>query len=259
MKNISELPTKPIEYLFTDIDDTLTLDGQLVPEAFDALWKLYDKGLKLVPITGRPAGWCELIARQWPVHGVIGENGAFYFRMKNKEMYRHFVIDEDQRNKNALKLQSIKTEVLKKIPRSKVASDQFCRLFDLAIDFAEDVSPSLSDAEVQKIVQCFKDQGAQAKVSSIHVNGWFGDYDKLSCCELFLKNEFSVDMKSNLDKLVFVGDSPNDEPMFAAFKHSVGVANINKFLKQIKTPPNYICSKEGGYGFAELAKHMLGE
>lgn len=259
MKKVSELHQRQIEYIFTDIDDTLTEDGYLLPEAFSALWSLHKKGLKIIPITGRPAGWCELIARQWPVDGVVGENGAFYFRLKNNQMHRHYLVDESARQQNQKKLENIREEVLKTVPKAKVASDQFCRLFDLAIDFAEDVKPALDNKDIQKIVSCFEKHGAQAKVSSIHVNGWFGDYNKLSCCEVILKEEFHLDMKSNMDKLLFVGDSPNDEPMFAAFKNSVGVANIKNFMDQIKHPPAYVCTQSGGLGFAELAKHLLSD
>lgn len=257
MKEISALPKKQIEFVFTDIDDTLTEDGLLLREAFDALWDLHDRGFKVVPVTGRPAGWCELIARQWPVSGVIGENGAFYFRLKNGGMFRHFLIDESQRATHQAKLKEIEKAVLQNVPRAKVASDQFSRLADLAIDFAEDVKPELTADEIQKIVSEFTARGAQAKVSSIHVNGWFGNHDKLECCRIFLQKEFGLKLEDNLDKLVFVGDSPNDEPMFKAFKHSVGVANIKKFTDQLKAKPAYVCSQSGGLGFQEVADHLL--
>ena len=257
MKPISELNNKHIEFVFTDIDDTLTDDGRLVPEAYAALWNLHNKGFKIIPITGRPAGWCELIARQWPVAGVIGENGAFYFRLVEQNMKRQFVVDNQIRVQNAQKLFAIQQEILESVPGAKIASDQFCRLFDLAVDFAEDVSPPLTESDVKKIVDIFKKYGAEAKVSSIHVNGWFGDYDKLSCCELILKNEFGIELSSNLEKFVFAGDSPNDAPMFKAFTNSVGVANVRKFEKQIEHLPKYICHSEGGKGFAELSEQLL--
>ena len=83
-----------VKTLFTDIDGTLT-DGRFLPqESYSMLWKLHEKGIHVIPVTGRSAGWCEMIARLWPVDGVIGENGAFYFRYKNKKMQRVFVCDE---------------------------------------------------------------------------------------------------------------------------------------------------------------------
>ncbi len=257
MKDLKEFQQKQIEFVFTDIDDTLTEDGRLLPEAFAALWKLHDQGLKVIPVTGRPAGWCELIARQWPVDAVIGENGAFYFKLHNNDMKRVFAYDETTREENKNKLKAIEVDVMANVSRVQIASDQFCRLFDLAIDFAEDVKPAIPKEDIQKVVDIFKKHGAQAKVSSIHVNGWFGDYDKLSCCERFLKNEYFLSLEDCADKAVFVGDSPNDAPMFAAFKHSVGVANVKDFEDQMEHLPTYICEHKGGLGFAEFANLLL--
>ena len=263
MKPVAELKQKHsdlnIKYLFTDIDDTLTDEGQLRPEAYASLWSLYESGIKVIPITGRPAGWCEMIARFWPVSGVIGENGALYFCYKNKQMHRNYIFNEDIQKENKIKLQKIESEILQKVPGSAVSSDQFCRLFDLAIDFCEDV-PALPQDDVKKIVDIFESHGAVAKVSSIHVNGWFGDYDKLSMCKTFMKNEFNIDLDNNEEiqnQIVFSGDSPNDEPMFAYFKHSVAVANIKPFLSQLKSPPAYITNSNGGKGFTELAQLIL--
>ena len=89
MKHISDFKSS-LKFLLTDIDDTLTDEGQLGAEAYEALWDLHKAGVHVVPITGRPAGWCEMIARMWPVSGIVGENGGFYFRYHNKTMQRHF-------------------------------------------------------------------------------------------------------------------------------------------------------------------------
>lgn len=255
MKELSEFNSS-IEFLFTDIDDTLTFEGQLGPEAYEALWQLHDTGVKVIPVTGRPAGWCEMIARMWPVHGIIGENGGFYFRYHDKKMHRHFFNDADERANNQKKLELIKQDVLTKVPKAGIASDQFCRLMDLAIDFCEDVDP-LSKAEVTTIKNIFENHGAIAKVSSIHVNGWFGDYDKLSMSLEFLKNEFSISPERAKEICAFSGDSPNDEPMFAYFPHSFAVANIRDFLKDIKCPPTYVANLRGGLGFQEIAEVIL--
>lgn len=255
MKNLNEFKHK-IEFLLTDIDDTLTTKGQLPSVSYEALWKLHDAGIKIIPITGRPAGWCEMIARFWPVAGVVGENGGFYFRYHNKKMHRWFFADESVIKSNKEKLNQVQSEILKKVPGCAVASDQFCRLMDLAIDFCEDVPP-LPAASVQQIVDIFKHHGAIAKVSSIHVNGWFGQYDKLSTTFQFLKNEFNLSEKEILDRSAFVGDSPNDEPMFEKFTHSFGVANIKNFKNQMQHLPKYIATQEGGEGFSEVAKQIL--
>lgn len=256
MKNLKQFAKRNLRFIFTDIDDTLTVDGRLLPEAYSALWQLHQRGLHVIPVTGRPAGWCELIARQWPVAGVIGENGGFYFRYHDRTMKRHFVYDAHTRADNQKKLERIRAEVLIAIPGAAVASDQFCRMMDLAIDYCEDVNP-LPPAQVDKIVSIFKKHGAQAKVSSIHVNGWFGDYDKLSMCHVFCKREFNIDLIQQNDVAVFVGDSPNDEPMFEFFENSFGVANIKTFEKSMRHLPNYVAPSPGGRGFAEIAEVLV--
>lgn len=255
MKKVSEF-SSPIKFLLTDIDDTLTDDGHLGPEAYEALWSLPKAGVHVIPVTGRPAGWCEMIARVWPVSGVVGENGGFYFRYHNRKMHRHFFFDQQTQKRNRQKLQQLETEILEKIPGCDLASDQFCRLMDLAIDFCEDV-PALPRSEVQKIVDIFHAHGAQAKVSSIHVNGWFGNYDKLTMSLLFLEKEFGVTAEQAKQVCGFSGDSPNDEPMFAYFPHSFAVANIQNFLDQIKNRPTYVTEKRGGLGFTEIAQAIL--
>lgn len=246
----------PIQFVFSDIDDTMTTDGKLPWQSYEMLWRLSQSGISVIPVTGRPAGWCEMIARFWPVAAIIGENGAFYFEYANNKMNRHFVIDEKTRKDNSHKLQKIETEVLKKVPGAALASDQFTRLFDLAIDFCEDV-PRLPASEVQKIVSIFQDHGATAKVSSIHVNGWFGDYDKRTMCEVYYKNKTGKNLKENLQNCAFIGDSPNDEPLFAFFPNSFAVANLNEFKSQLKSLPAYITEKSCGDGFVEFGERLL--
>ncbi|MNK06244.1 phosphoglycolate phosphatase [compost metagenome] len=255
MKSISEF-SNSLGFLLTDIDDTLTDEGHLGPEAYEALWDLKEAGVHVIPVTGRPAGWCEMIARMWPVSGVVGENGGFYFRYHDKKMQRHFFFDEETQKQNRSKLKQIEHEVLQKVPGCDLASDQFCRLMDLAIDFCEDV-PALPRSEVQKIVSIFESHGAQAKVSSIHVNGWFGNYDKLTMSLRFLEREFQITADEAKKVCGFSGDSPNDEPMFTYFPHSFAVANIQNFLDQIKNKPAYVAKQRGGLGFVEIAQAIL--
>lgn len=255
MKHVAEF-SQSLRFLLTDIDDTLTDEGQLGAEAYEALWSLHRAGLHVIPVTGRPAGWCEMIARVWPVSGVVGENGGFYFRYHDKKMHRHFFFDEKTQKENRAKLKNLENEILQKVPGCDLASDQFCRLMDLAIDFCEDVKP-LPRSEVDKIVSIFNSHGAQAKVSSIHVNGWFGSYDKLTMSLRFLEKEFGVSAEEAKKVCGFSGDSPNDEPMFTYFPHSFAVANIQNFIDQIKNKPTYVSQERGGLGFTEIASAIL--
>ncbi len=245
-----------LQFLFSDIDDTMTDEGLLTTEAYEALWNLNKNKIKVIPVTGRPAGWCEMIARMWPVDGIIGENGAFYFSYKNKKMNRYFFEDEKTRLINQQKLANIQTEIFNKVPKAALSSDQFCRLFDLAIDFCEDITP-LSIDEKQLIVDIFNSHGAQAKISSIHINGWFGNYNKVTMILKYLEQVYQIDKINALEICGFSGDSPNDEPSFELFKHSFGVANILNFKDQLKFPPKYISPSKGGKGFVEIAEQII--
>lgn len=245
-----------IDFVFTDIDDTLTDEGRLGPEAYEALWRLHEAGVHVVPVTGRPAGWCEMIARQWPVSGVVGENGGFYFRYHQGKMLRHFVFDAAERDRNRKKLDRLQEKILAEVPGSALASDQFTRLMDLAIDFCEDV-PRLPKEDVTRIRRLFEEAGAHAKVSSIHVNGWFGDYDKLSQTLEFLRREFGLDPAGAKTKCVFSGDSPNDEPMWEFFPHGFAVANIKEFLGDLRFKPAFVADQRGGFGFVRIADRIL--
>ncbi|MBN1574310.1 MAG: HAD family phosphatase [Deltaproteobacteria bacterium] len=261
MKPVSKLSPNIINRLsgiFFDIDDTFTLKGKIPAASFNALWALNRAGYKTVPITGRPAGWCDHIARMWPVSGVVGENGALYFHLDEKKgkLVRRFFIDPVEIEEKRERLKSIGDEILEQVPGTAYASDQSFRLFDVAIDFTEDV-PKLSKKEIDKICAIFKANGVTYKVSSIHVNGWFGNYDKLNMTKIFSQEVLGINLDQNKDRFIFIGDSPNDEPMFRYFPNSVGVSNITDFLDDIKNPPAYIADSPGGEGFAEVADIIM--
>lgn len=247
-----------VRVVLSDIDDTLTTDGQLSSTAYAALERLHQAGFIVIPITGRPAGWCDLIARLWPVDGVVGENGALYMAYDRdaRVMRQHFWTSEAERQTNRKKLELLRDRILQSVPGAGIASDQPYRIADLAVDFCEDVAP-LAEAEVDRIVELFKEAGAQAKVSSIHVNGWFGAYDKLTMTRLLLDREFGIDLDAEREAILFAGDSPNDEPMFKHFPLSVGVANIGDFLHRLRSTPAYITQGRSGAGFVELATRLL--
>jgi len=245
--------------VFSDIDDTLTTDGRLTAKAYTAMERLQQAGLLMIPITGRPAGWCDHIARMWPVDGVVGENGAFYFRYdrRQKKMIRRFLQSDNERALGRQKLDALGKQILATVAGTATASDQFYREADLAIDFCEDVA-ALPRHDIDRIVRMFKAAGATAKVSSIHVNGWFGNYDKLTMTRTLMAECFDVDLDAEKGHFAFVGDSPNDAPMFAHFPLSVGVANVADFDGRMDATPAYITQARGGAGFAEFAHIILG-
>ncbi|MBF0207689.1 MAG: HAD family phosphatase [Oligoflexia bacterium] len=246
-----------------DIDDTFTTAGKIEATAFSSLWKLYQSGIKVVAVTGRPAGMCDHIARMWPINAVVGENGAFYFMMQEvmqegkirKFLFKRYLCSPPSKERVMEVWKCIESQ----IPRARIASDQNYREFDLAIDFGEDVSPALSPLEIARIVEIFQSHGARAKVSSIHVNGWWGDYDKLSAVKILFKEQWQVDLDNADENLryIFCGDSPNDEPMFRFFKNSVGVQNVKRFLQSMQFPPRYITDASCGEGFAEVVNLVL--
>ncbi len=248
-----------IKGVFADIDDTLTTDGCLTSEAYVAMERLHDAGFLFVPITGRPAGWCDHLARMWPVDAVVGENGAFYFRYDReaRKLTRRFLADADERATSRRRLLEVGADILDKVPGSAFSADQPYREADLAIDFREDVAP-LSPEAVDRIVELFEAAGATAKVSSIHVNAWFGAYDKLTMTRTMLAECFGIDLDAEKEAFVFIGDSPNDAPMFDYFPNAVGVANVRDLADRLSATPAYVTSRPAGAGFAELAAVLLG-
>ena len=261
MKPLSDIPAaslRGLKAVLTDIDDTLTLHGRLPAPAYAALEDLRRAGLKVIPITGRPAGWCDHIARMWPVDAVVGENGAFYFAYDDKvrRMERVYAQTPEVRSANTAKLWDIAHAVLKEFPGTAIASDQAYREIDVAIDFCEDV-PALPLATAQAIAERFHAAGAEAKVSSIHVNAWFGAHDKLSMSLRLLADKFNLSHEQAKAAVAYCGDSPNDAPMYAGFPFGVGVANIRPLAHLMKHLPAYVTDGEGGTGFAEFAAQVL--
>jgi 1,2-diacylglycerol 3-alpha-glucosyltransferase len=240
-----------VRFVMTDIDDTLTREGRVPEAAYSALWRLHDAGFSVIPVTGRPAGWCDLIARHWPVEAVVGENGAFVLYMeegKLQEFYHPSVNPEAM--KNAFDV--MKEAVFSQVPGTRESKDQFARKFDLAIDFREE-PPFLEFEDAEKIKEICESFGAQAKISSIHVNTWFGEYNKLSMTKLFFSQRYGIDLDTDNNVVCFCGDSPNDEPMFEFFNLSCGVANFKPMQHLVTYPPRFICSMDDADGFAELA------
>ncbi|MDH5286336.1 MAG: HAD-IIB family hydrolase [Betaproteobacteria bacterium] len=260
MRALAEMPRGDVAGVLCDIDDTLTTDGRLTPQAYAALGRLRDAGKIVVPITGRPAGWCDHIARMWPVTGVVGENGAFWMRYDEgaRKLVRRFLVPDAERAAQRARLDAIAQRILREVPGCALASDQRYREADVAIDFREDVAPLPREA-IDRIVALMEAEGMTARVSSIHVNGWFGRYDKLGMTRTFLAEACGVDLDAEAPRFVFAGDSPNDAPMFAFFPRSVGVANVRDQIDRIATPPAFVTRERAGAGFVELASHLLRE
>lgn len=249
-----------VRVLLTDVDDTLTDHGLLRPEAYAALCDLAAAGIAVVPVTGRPAGWCDLMVRSFPVAAAIAESGGMAMRLDRdaRRYQRLYWFDESTRRRDRRRLDDLAADILQAVPGTALASDQAYRETDLAIDYCEDV-PRLPPEDVQRIVGMFKAVGAFATYSSAHVNGWFGDWDKLKMARWVLAEWFDIDIDSAAGRaaVVAVGDSPNDQPLFRTFENGVGVANVRGFGSRIVDWPAFVTKAERGLGFVELARALL--
>jgi HAD superfamily hydrolase (TIGR01484 family) len=256
VKPLAELDARGVGALLFDIDETFSTEGKITAQAFAALERLHAAGTRTVAVTGRPAGWCDHIARMWPLDAVVGENGAFYFRHAGGRLQRHYHEPSEVRARHRERLAQIAQQIVAAVPGCAIAADQAYRETDLAIDYCEDVPP-LPLNEAERIAGLMRAAGLHAKVSSIHVNGWFGYYDKLAMSRRIFRDQFGMDLECERDSVVYVGDSPNDAPMFGFFPRSVGVANVRRFVGLLSTAPAYVTSASSGAGFAELVARLL--
>jgi HAD superfamily hydrolase (TIGR01484 family) len=242
-----------VRFVMCDIDDTITSSGKLTADAYRSLWRLHDAGIAVIPVTGRSAGWCDMIVRQWPVAGIIGENGAFaYYRGEKNKILS---LTHPEASANPRRLERLKARIFSEISQCRAARDQFARIFDLAIDYCED-EPHLDLDTAARIVDICHKFGARARISSIHVNAWFGEYDKLSMAKTLLFDTFLI--SDALKSVFYFGDSPNDEPMFGFFPLSCAVKNIEPFLSMLKHTPAFITDECGGEGFCGAVELLLG-
>lgn len=254
LRPIAQMPAETargIRWILTDIDDTMTMHGKLVSEAYAALCALHDAGFRVIAVTGRSAGWGSVHLQEWPIDGAITENGAVAFDEFGELVYPGAVENGDPRIREAA------AEAYRTVPRAKPASDNHLRRFDYAIDHAERIVPPLSAEETAAIVRIFESRGCQAKPSSIHVNCWIGDFNKRDSALNFLsRREGYVDGRDR-ERVLYIGDAPNDEPMFAHFPNACAVANVDQWLGVLEHKPAWIASARYGAGFAEIAAVLL--
>lgn len=242
--------------IFTDIDDTLTTDGAITHDALQALDDLKAAGLHVVPITGRPVGWSEPFAQSWPVDAIVAENGAVALVHQDGQPLRKlYQQDPNTREINFARMQQVLARIEREVPGARRAQDSAGRETDIAIDHSE--FTQLPQPQIDAVVRLMQSEGMTATVSSIHINGWYGDHDKFAGACWIVRQLWGRDLHAELHRWVYVGDSTNDQVMFQYFAQSVGVANIRRFEAQLTHPPRYITPGERGTGFAELATHLL--
>ena len=250
-------PSKRIIGVLTDIDDTLTTDGAITPDASQALARLQAAGLKVIPITGRPVGWSAPFAQSWPVDAIVAENGAVgLIHTPGQALRKIYQQSATERAHNLARMQAVSQRVLKEVPASRLAQDSAGRETDIAIDHSE--FSHLPQTAIDDVLRILRSEGMTATVSSIHINAWFGAHNKLEGARWIVRELWGRDLDAEIDQWVYVGDSTNDQVMFAHCVNSVGVANIRLFEAQLTHPPQFITRGERGAGFAELTRHLLG-
>ena len=255
-----------IKGVFTDIDDTLTTDGAITPDALAALGDLKARGLTVIAITGRPVGWSEPFALHWPVDAIVAENGAVLLQNSHQKVLRasgnngdlllkSYQQSDAIRVTNFARMQQMGQRILQEVPGTLLARDSAGRETDMAIDHSE--FTHLPPEKIARVVAIMQAEGMTATVSSIHINGWFGEHNKPVGARWAVRQLFERDLDAEMDRWVFVGDSTNDQLMFEAFPNSVGVANVRRFEAQLVHLPRYITEGARGAGFAELARAVL--
>ena len=248
-------PLRAVQGVFTDIDDTLTRDGAIEPESLAALRRLAAAGVPVVAITGRPLGWSLPFAQAWPVAAIVAENGAVALIRDGSRVLTEFAQDAATRAGNTLRLERAAARALREVPGAVLAQDSAGRVTDIAVDHSE--FAHLGQTQIEQVLAILRSEGMVATVSSIHINGWFGEHNKLSAAHWMVQRLFGRRLADAMDRWVYVGDSTNDQLMFGAFALSVGVANLQRFAAQLQCWPAYITQGERGAGFAEVAAQLL--
>jgi HAD superfamily hydrolase (TIGR01484 family) len=242
--------------VLTDIDDTLTTEGSITADALHALQRLRDAGLRVIAITGRPMCWSEPFARDWPIDAIVAENGAVaLFRDAGGGLAIEYAQDQTTRAANARCLKEVAARVLRDVPGSCLAQESAGRVTDIAIDHSE--FAHLSPAQIEQVVAVMRAEGMNATVSSIHINGWFGEHTKLSGARWIVQRLLARDLEAERSRWLYVGDSTNDQLMFGHIALSVGVANLMVFADQLSVWPAYLTQGARGAGFAEVAQRLL--
>ncbi|GHB02322.1 HAD-IIB family hydrolase [Modicisalibacter luteus] len=248
---------RDVDVVLTDVDDTLTRHGKLCASTLNAMERLAAAGIRLVPVTGGCAGWCDHIVRAWPVAAVIGESGAFRFiKRSDGSLDQRFVRPREHLREEQRRLLQLAETAISAVPAARLAADQPYRLADVAIDHSQDVGP-LGSADIDRLIGYMRNGGARARASSIHVNAWFGDHDKASMAVSLLEEDFGFSAREQERRVLFIGDAPNDESLFARFPLSMGVANISQHLSTMQSHPRWICQASHGAGFEEMAERLL--
>jgi HAD superfamily hydrolase (TIGR01484 family) len=237
-----------------DLDDTFLDHGQLTEQAYASLFRLREAGLLLVACTGRPAGWVDLMMRQWPIDAGVAENGAIRFARRGAEVVRIDSVSPDVRKARRERLSRVAEALQEELPGLTRTDDDWARVSDVTFDIGEHVK--VPAADVDRLVKKSFHLGTRSFVSSIHFHITLDAADKASggiaaCAAL------GIDPTVARSRFAFLGDSGNDAAAFAGFDLTFGVANVAPFVPRLSIPPRFVASKERGAGFSEIADKVL--
>jgi HAD superfamily hydrolase (TIGR01484 family) len=255
MQPIATLPTdeaRRLSGLLFDLDDTLLDHGRLPEAAYAALFRLREAGLELLCVTGRPAGWGEMLARQWPIGGAVTENGAFAIVRDGTRVHTIDSVEPAERRSRTEALQAIVGDLRRAFPELEPASDVRARVTDFTFDIGED--RKVPKDTVAQIVAAARVRGVRTTVSSVHMHVSLDGDDKASGAVRVLGTLFGEDPTRALGRWAFIGDSENDQACFAAFRTTIGVANLSG---RPSLAPRYITAAPRSTGFVEAAQTLI--
>jgi HAD superfamily hydrolase (TIGR01484 family) len=244
-----------VQGVLTDIDDTLTTEGVIPLGVVAALAALRVAGLPVIAVTGRPMGWSRPIVEEIPLAAVVAENGSVALYRDEGGLHVEYVDPESVRSANAIRLRAVAARIVAEVPGATLARDSAGRVTDIAIDHSE--FTTLDPTRIAQVAALMRNEGMNATVSSIHINGWYGSHTKLSGAAWIVRRLLGRDLEAERDAWLYVGDSTNDELMFAAFPLSVGVANLADFADRLQQWPAFIARHDRGRGFVEVAEALL--
>jgi HAD superfamily hydrolase (TIGR01484 family) len=255
VSRLTEAEAQGLRGVLFDLDDTLLDGGLLTEQAYGALFRLAKSGLRLVAVTGRPSGYGEVMARQWPVAAVVTENGAVALHRDGAALRRWQQADEATRRARRIRIAQVFETLRGRFPEVRLSDDSHARTSDLALDIGE--TQRVVPEVVARIEAEARALGVSTFVSSVHLHLTLEPFDKASGTVAFLNDRYGEDPTAIRRAYAYVGDSANDAACFNAFATTFGVANIATSLKDLSLPPKYVASAAKGAGFCEIAERLV--
>ena len=255
MKPITQLDSATARLLrgiLFDLDDTLLDRSELTEVAYGALHRLSEAGLTLLAVTGRPAGYGEVLVPAWPIAGLIAENGSVAVLKVDGRTQLFDEVNVTQRRARREQLQTLVTHMKCEFPLLMPATDVHLRRCDYTFDIGE--YQHVDHEVITAVIAFARARGASTVRSSVHLHVGFDGSDKASGTLRVLSRHFGYDVTHARAQFAFIGDSENDEAAFAAFNTTIAVANLRG---RPTVNPRYATQAPRGRGFAEFVQRLL--